>query len=283
MAAMWRRSGAGHGEGKARPLARLAGGGERAAVCRASSAANAHGDAFADLVGAEGAVTAWKRHMLAARSSPATVNQALATVTLMYEQAALRIAVKRSASPGSAEADALTRRQEAALRRAAGRRGPRDAAITGVLLDTGARVEKCARLDAEDFAITARTGKVRLHGKGDEVRSVPLARRGRELVLAWLDVRGPLRPPWWPAETCRPRSPTVCWAGSRSHVCPQGIYTSRLADSEGQAVGNVCRESRRDPNAEKPPRQGRNRHLTARRVKHHHRTGIDQPVHRQRD
>jgi hypothetical protein len=44
-----------------------------------------------------------------------------------------------------------------------------------VLPDTGARFEKCARLDAEDFAITARTGEVRLHGKGDEVRSVPLA------------------------------------------------------------------------------------------------------------
>ena len=37
-----------------------------------------HDDAFADLVGAEGAVTAWKRHMVTARSSPSTVNQALA-------------------------------------------------------------------------------------------------------------------------------------------------------------------------------------------------------------
>lgn len=34
--------------------------------------------AFAALIGAEGAVTAWKRDMLAARSSPATVNRALA-------------------------------------------------------------------------------------------------------------------------------------------------------------------------------------------------------------
>jgi hypothetical protein len=37
--------------------------------------------------------------------------------------------------------------------------------------DTGARVEECARLEVEDFAITARTGEIRLHGKGDEVRS----------------------------------------------------------------------------------------------------------------
>jgi len=33
--------------------------------------ANAHGDAFADLVGTKGAVTAWKRDMITARSSQA--------------------------------------------------------------------------------------------------------------------------------------------------------------------------------------------------------------------
>jgi integrase len=82
--------------------------------------------------------------MLAARSSPATVNQALAAVTLMYEQVGLRIAVKRVRIPRPGEPDALTRPQEAALRRAAARRGPRDAAIIGVLLNTGARVEECS-------------------------------------------------------------------------------------------------------------------------------------------
>ena len=140
--------------------------------------ASAHGDAFADLVGAEGAVTAWKRDLITARSSPSTVNQALAAVTLMYQQAGLRIAVRRVRIPRPGEPDALTPQQEAALRRAAARRGPRDAAIIAVLLDAGARAEKCAPLDADDFAITARTGEVRLHGKGDEVRFVPLSRRG---------------------------------------------------------------------------------------------------------
>ena len=46
------------------------------------------GDALADLVGAEGAVTAWKRDMLSARASASTVNQALAAVTLMYDKVA---------------------------------------------------------------------------------------------------------------------------------------------------------------------------------------------------
>ena len=147
-----------------------------------AASAGAHGDAFADLVGAEGAVTAWKRDMLAARAGASTVNQALAAVTLMYEQAGLRIDVKRVRIPRPGEPAALTRPEEAALRRAAARRGPRDSAIIAVLLDTGARVEECTRLDAGDFAITARTGEVRLQGK---------ARRG------WQG--------GWPEDRARPR------------------------------------------------------------------------------
>ena len=184
--------------------------------------ADAHGDAFADLVGAEGALTAWKRDMLAARSSASTVNQALAAVTLMYEQAGLRIAVRRVRIPRPGEPDALTRQQEGAIRRAAARRGPRDAVIIGVLLDTGARVEECARLDAGDFAITARTGEVRLHGKGDEVRSVPLSRPARELVSAWLDVRG--------------RHPGPIWTGQRGPLTISGITQVVLAVGAGAGI-----------------------------------------------
>ena len=101
--------------------------------------AAAHGDAFANLVGAEGAVTAWRRHMITARSSPSKVNQALAAVTLLYQQAGIRIAVKRARIPRPGEPDALTPGEEGAVRRAAIRRGPRDAAIIAVLLDAGAR------------------------------------------------------------------------------------------------------------------------------------------------
>ena len=78
-----------------------------------------------------------------------------------------------------------------------------------MLLDAGARAEECARLDAGDFAITARTGEVRLHGKGDEVRFVPLSRRARELASAWLDVRG--------------RDPGPAWTGQRGPLTISGI------------------------------------------------------------
>ena len=84
-----------------------------------------------------------------------------------------------------------------------------------MLLDTGARVEECARLDAGDFAITTRTGEVRLHGKGDEVRSVPLSRRARELVSSWLDERG--------------RHPGPAWTGQRGPLTISGITQVVLA------------------------------------------------------
>jgi integrase/recombinase XerC len=163
-----------------------------------------HPDAFADLVGGEAAVTAWRRHLLKAKASPATVNQALAAVTLMYAQGAqLRIDVKRAQVPKPGEPDALTPPEQGRVERAAARRSARDRAIVAVLLYAGARVEECGRLDAEDIALTARTGTVRLHGKGDEVRIVPLPAAAREALDTWLDKRGTYDGPLWTGQRGR--------------------------------------------------------------------------------
>lgn len=146
-----------------------------------------HPDAFADDIGAEGAVTAWRRELLAGGAKPSSVNQALAAVSLMYEKGCrIRIKVKRARVGRAGAPKALTRAEEAALRRAAKRRGTRDAAIVELMLGCGARVEEAARLAVDDVAITARTGTVRLFGKGDEVREVPLDKPGREAVQEWL-------------------------------------------------------------------------------------------------
>jgi hypothetical protein len=68
-----------------------------------------HPDAFTDTVGAEAAVTAWRRHLLRCRASPVSVNQALAAVSLLYEHGPqLRITVKRARVPRPGEPDALT-------------------------------------------------------------------------------------------------------------------------------------------------------------------------------
>ncbi|WP_440072693.1 tyrosine-type recombinase/integrase [Streptosporangium sp. OZ121] len=180
-----------------------------------------HADAFVDLVGAEAAVTAWRRNLLAAGASPATVNQALAAVTLLYEHGpSLRLAVKRARVPKPGAPEALSRAQENAVRRAADRRSSRDAALIAVLLSAGARAEECQRLHVGDVAITTRSGTARLHGKGDEVRTVPLPVPARERLIAWLKVRAELL-------TSRPALADAVseglWAGQRGRLTVDGV------------------------------------------------------------
>lgn len=187
-----------------------------------SGHAGEHPDAFVDVVGAEAAVTAWRRYLLAHKAAPASINQALAAVTLLYEHGPqLRIAVKRAQVPRPGEPDALTAAQQGAVERAARRRGVRDAAIVEVLLYAGARVEECARLDLGDVAITPRTGTIRLHGKGDEVRLVPLAPRSRAVLSAWIHERG--------------NDPGPLWYGQRGRLTISGITQVVLA--VGAAAG----------------------------------------------
>jgi integrase len=161
--------------------------------------AGEHPDAFADVVGAEAAVTAWCRHLLRGKkSSPATINQALAAVTLLYAHGPqVRITVKRVRVPRPGEPDALSPADQGKVERASLRSGARDAAIIAVLLYSGARVEECERLDLDDVAITARTGRIRLRGKGDEVHEVPLPVVARQRLAAWIEVRGNQSGPLW--------------------------------------------------------------------------------------
>jgi integrase len=84
-----------------------------------------------------------------------------------------------------------------------------------MLLYTGARAEECARLEVDDVAITARTGQVRLLGKGDQVRVVPLPARARERISAWLLERG--------------RQPGPLWLGQRGPLSVSGLTQVVLA------------------------------------------------------
>jgi len=184
--------------------------------------ADAYPDAFLDQVGAEAAVTAWRRHLLAAKASPSTVNQALAAVTLLYEiGAGLRLKVKRARVPRPGEPDALTSKEQGAVERAADRRGLRDAAIVAALLYTGARAEECARLDIDDLALTARTGTIRLYGKGDQVRQVPVPAPGRDRLTAWIRHRG--------------GEPGRLWTGQRGPLTTSGI--TQIVIAVGSAAG----------------------------------------------
>lgn len=78
------------------------------------------------------------------------------------------------------------------------------------------------RLDAGDVTLTARTGHIRLHGKGDEVRTVPLPPVGREHLAAWLDERGTHDGP--------------LWTGQRGRLTISGITQVVLAVGEDAGI-----------------------------------------------
>ena len=182
--------------------------------------ADEHPDAFTDVIGAEGAVTAWRRQLLHEKAAASSINQGLAALTLMYAQTGLRIQVTRVRVPRPGEPDALKPAQQGALLRAAARRGPRDGAIIAVLLYAGPRVAECEHLGLTDVAITARTGSLHLLGKGDQPRTVPLPARAREKISTWLDLRG--------------REPGPLWLGQRGRLTASGITQVVLAT--GKAV-----------------------------------------------
>lgn len=108
------------------------------------------------------------------------------------------------------------------MQRAADRRGPRDTAIIAMLLYTGARVEECGRLEDEDLAITARTGEVRLAGKGDQVRTVPIPKPARERISAYRRVRG--------------GGPGPLWIGQRGPLTISGITQVVLAVGDDAGI-----------------------------------------------
>lgn len=187
-----------------------------------SSHSAEHPDAFQDVVGAEAEVTAWRRHLLhKEKVAAATLNQGLTAVALMYENAAnMKIAVKMTRVQRS-KAQALSKAEQGALERASLRSGTRDAAIIAVLLYTGIRVEECARLDLEDIAITAKTGRLKVLGKGDQPRTVPIPATARDRLSAWLGERG--------------REPGPLWIGQRGRLTISGI-THRV-QTLGHAAG----------------------------------------------
>lgn len=187
--------------------------------------ADQHPDAFVDAVGATSAVSGWRRRQLGDDGlAPATVNQGLAAVALMYQVALhIDLAVKRARVAKADAPGALTRPQEAAVRRAADRRGPRDAAIVAVLLGTGARAEECARLRLRDVPATARKGEARLFGKGDEVRKVPLPGPARDRLPAWLGARAELLAGRPDLAAAAADAGDALWIGQRGVLTVDGI------------------------------------------------------------
>lgn len=68
----------------------------------------------------------------------------------------------------------------------------RDHAILELLYSSGLRLAELVGLDLDRLDLSA--GLVRVHGKGNKVRELPVGRKAREALAAWLPLRALTRP-----------------------------------------------------------------------------------------
>jgi site-specific recombinase XerD len=168
-----------------------------------------HPNAFANSAGAEAAVAAWRRRLARTGAAPATIQQALLAMRLLYKQGAhLQIQLKpapRRRTGRRAVTEVLSLEQQEEVDRASLQRGARDAALIAVMLYAGATPEECEHLNVKDVTLAATAGRVRLRGSDGDVRLVPLPEVATKCLSAWIatfDQAGPLwvskraSPPW---------------------------------------------------------------------------------------
>ncbi|MCA1681093.1 MAG: tyrosine-type recombinase/integrase [Actinobacteria bacterium] len=148
-------------------------------------------DPLTDADGRDWAVRDYRSHLQTVlKRSPATVNNALAAVDDFY--------IRRGLGPASAVRVEITAAAPRALDQRAQLRylrevqrcpSPRDQALALVPFYSGARISEIVALDVDDIARSARKGVLRILGKGERVRHVPIHPQLRAALTGWLDER----------------------------------------------------------------------------------------------
>lgn len=148
------------------------------------------------------------------KATPATVNRALVSLRVFfnwlhekgdipYNPAANIRPVRTAKKPAPKW---LSRKEQAALMRAVKAKGnPRDEAMIGLMLHAGLRIGELCSLKREDIEIAPRSGHVRVRGKGNKERVVPLNVTIRKILEVWL--RENPGDPLWPNRYGEPISP----------------------------------------------------------------------------
>jgi len=163
------------------------------------AAADTEGDALGARDARDWAVRDYRTHLQTVlKRKPATINNALAAVDDLY--------IRRGLGPASAARAELSRTAPKALSTRAAARflreaqkcpSPRDRAIALVPFYAGTRIAEITGLDIDDVRISARKGILRILGKGEKVREIPIHPDLRSALTDWLDGR----PDWPGADT----------------------------------------------------------------------------------
>jgi len=161
-------------------------------------AADTAGDPLREPAARDWAVRDYRSYLnTITKRAPATVNNALAAIDDFYTRGGLGPArAKRAGLPTTAPR-ALTRRAAVAFLREVERwPSPRDKAVALVPYYAGARISEVVGLDVDDVRLSARKGTLRLYGKGEKVREVPIHPPLRTVLDDWLGER-----PDWPGSS----------------------------------------------------------------------------------
>jgi integrase/recombinase XerC len=137
------------------------------------------------------AVRDYRTHLQAVlKRSPATVNNALAAVDDLYIRNGLGPASAARVEISAAAPCALDHRAQLRyLRAVQARPSPRDQALALVPFYAGARISEIVALDVDDVARSARKGVLRILGKGERVRQVPVHPQLHAVLNGWLAER----------------------------------------------------------------------------------------------
>jgi site-specific recombinase XerD len=148
-------------------------------------------DPLASATGRDWAVRDYRTHLQTVlKRSPATVNNALAAVDDLYIRRGLGPANAARAEISAAAPRALDKPAQLRYLRAVERSpSPRDQALALIPFYAGARISEIVALDVDDVARSARKGALRILGKGERVRQVPIHPQLHTALNGWLAER----------------------------------------------------------------------------------------------
>ena len=153
--------------------------------------AEVDGDPLGSAAGRDWAVRDYRGHLQTVlKRSPATMNSALAAVDDFYTRRGLGPAsAKRAEVPVVAPRALGPKAQVRYLRAVQACSSSRDRALALVPFYAGTRIAETVALDVDDVRLSARKGVLRVLGKGQRLREVPICPQLRVVLSGWLGER----------------------------------------------------------------------------------------------
>jgi site-specific recombinase XerD len=153
--------------------------------------ADLDGDPFKDKHGRDWAVRDYRTHLQTVlKRKPATVNSALAAIDDLYLRRGLGPARAARAELPTVAPRALEKRDSIRFLRAVERApSPRDRALALTPFYAGTRLAETVALDLDDVRLSARKGLLRVVGKGEKIREIPIHPKLRDALTDWLEER----------------------------------------------------------------------------------------------